>query len=56
MRKLIAHIKWFLAVIPVGLFATITAPFVYPLAYYMKWKMFWIWLDEEIKNESTNEG
>ena len=54
MRKAIAHIKWFFAVIPVGIFAMLTAPFIYPLAYYTKWKLFWIWLDDEIFNTETN--
>jgi len=54
MSKILAHLKCFFALIPVGLFALITAPFVYPLAYLWqkyigKFNPFWFWLDDEIQ-------
>ena len=55
MNKVLSHLKWFFAIIPLGLFAIVTSPFIYPLAYYTKWKVFWLWLDDEINDEKTNK-
>lgn len=60
MDKFISHIKWFNAIIPVGIFGMITAPFIVPIAWVLELIIptknpLWIWLDDEIEHESTNE-
>lgn len=58
MLKLLAHIKWFFAVIPLGLISFLSAPIIYPIAYYLNKKglkvLTW-WLDDEINNSATNK-
>lgn len=55
LNKIVSHIKWFFAIIPLGICSALTAPFIYPLAYYTKWKIFWLWLDDEIYSNETNQ-
>ena len=57
-KKIVSHLKWFFAVIPVGLFGLITSPFmVIPALLFRflgKYNPFWFWLDDEILYNSTN--
>tara|TARA_R110000796_G_scaffold134681_1_gene250462 strand:- start:864 stop:1538 length:675 start_codon:yes stop_codon:yes gene_type:complete len=59
MEKLVTHINWFLATIPVGFIGLVTAPVLAPLAWVLE-RVFpnnnplWWWLDDEIEHSSTN--
>lgn len=53
-KKSIPWVKWFLITIPLGLFKSITAPLLYPLADLMKdWRfnILWVYLDDGAYNE-----
>ena len=58
LRKILSHIKWFFVVIPVGIFG-LTSIIIFPIAWLFrglgKFNPFWIWLDDEINNDETNE-
>ena len=54
MKKIIVILKWFLLVVPVGLFAIITAPVVFPLYDWTNWKWLWIYGDDSrIENDGS---
>lgn len=56
MLKIWFYIKWFLIVIPLGIWATISAPILYPLAVLLRpfKNPLWIYLDDEILQNETN--
>lgn len=59
-EKTLSHTNWFFNTIPVGIFALITAPVVYPVAQLIEYFLpnhnpLWWWMDDEIENPSTNE-
>lgn len=59
MNKLITHIRWFLIVIPLGLWALITAPLIYPIAQLIefilpKYNPLWVYMDDEIEHDYSN--
>lgn len=43
MKKLLVVLKWFILTIPLGLFGMITAPIMYPIYDFTKWKWLWIY-------------
>lgn len=58
-QKVLSHLKWFLAIIPVGIFSALTAPILYPLALFFEgvnsdWNPLWFYLDDEIESSDTN--
>lgn len=59
MKKILSHLKWFFAIVPVGAFALITAPlFCLParaLSFLGYKNPFWAWLDDEILSPEMNE-
>jgi len=58
IKKIVSHLKWFFAVIPVGIFALITSPIMVIPAWFFaflgKYNPFWFWLDDEINYGTTN--
>ena len=58
IKKIVAHLKWFLAVIPMGIFALITSPIMVLPGWFFsflgKYNPFWFWLDDEILHEKSN--
>ena len=53
-------LKWFFAVVPIGIFTAITAPILTPLAWLLEQVLpdknpLWWWLDDEIESSETNE-
>ena len=58
VKKIVAHLKWFFAVIPLGLIAIITSPIMVIPAWFFaflgKYNPFWFWLDDEILSEESN--
>jgi hypothetical protein len=45
MKKLLVVLKWFTLTVPLGLFGMITAPIMYPIYDFTKWKWLWIYDD-----------
>lgn len=45
MKKVLVLLKWIILSVPVGLFAIITAPIMYPVYYFTEWKWLWIYGD-----------
>ena len=58
IQKTLSHLRWFIAVIPLGVVAIITAPFLvipaYVLSFLGKYNPLWVYLDDEIQSSDTN--
>lgn len=58
IKKVVSHLKWFIAVFPVGLFGFLTAWLMVIPAYYLAdkkgFKWLSIWLDDEILYADSN--
>ena len=56
MKKIIVILKWFAITIPLGLFAIITAPIMFPIYDWTNWKWLWIYGDSNrIQPDGTFE-
>ena len=59
IKKIVSHLKWFFAVIPAGIIAMITAPFMVGPAWFFaflgKYNPLWVYLDDEILHSSSNK-
>ncbi len=58
IKKIVSHLKWFFAVIPVGIIGIVTAPVMVLPAWFFaflgNYNPFWFWLDDEIYDSRTN--
>lgn len=52
MQKLLVVLKWFILTVPLGLFGMITAPIMYPIYDFTKWK--WLWIYDDSNRISPN--
>lgn len=59
IRKIIAHLRWFIIYIPAGIFAFLTAPIIYPIAQLIEFVLpkhnpLWCYMDDEIEDLENN--
>lgn len=60
MDKIRFFVKWFFAVVPIGIIAIFTSPFIAPIAGLIEFVLpnfnpLWWWLDDEIEDSSRNK-
>lgn len=58
--KMLAYLKWWLAIFPVGVVAVLTSPILAPIAWVFdkvthELNPLWWWLDDEIHDPNKNE-
>lgn len=54
MKKVIAFVRWFFVIVPIGLLGLLTSWLLYPLWDLSHWKVFWLWGDNgKIKEDGS---